>query len=140
MPGVIHLRLPSINLIEILFSQPDYMAYCCAKIGYSLDRLDWIKPCPACWPIFAWNQFVLWPTSPHGGLFWLSAPSMLFQLKHLLAGLACNPVYVCRFFFLLTTMAKIEIIYPKNMGAKVAMNFIYNELLASMAIIKGKKI
>ena len=37
--------------------------------------------------------------------------------------LVCNPVYVCRFFFLLTTMAKIEIIYPKNMGAKVAMNF-----------------
>ena len=36
------------------------------------------------------------------------------------------------------TMAKTEIIYPKNVGASVAMNFTKNELWASMAIEKIK--
>ena len=35
-------------------------------------------------------------------------------------------------------MAKTEIIYPKNVGASVAMNFTYNELSASTAIEKIK--
>ena len=35
-------------------------------------------------------------------------------------------------------MAKTEVIYPKNVGASVAMNFTQNELSASMAIEKIK--
>jgi hypothetical protein len=36
------------------------------------------------------------------------------------------------------TLAKTEIIYPKKVGALVAMNFTYNEYSASMAIEKMK--
>ena len=37
-------------------------------------------------------------------------------------------------------MSKTEMIYPKNVGASVAMNFTSNELSASMAIEKIKNL
>ena len=39
---------------------------------------------------------------------------------------------------ILCTMAKTEIIYPKNVGASVAMNFTQDEYSAPMAIEKSK--
>ena len=40
----------------------------------------------------------------------------------------------------MSTMAKTEKIYPKNVGASVAMNFTSNELSASMTIEKIKNL
>ena len=53
-------RWNQLSFLHQWFSE--YLKYNWIMVAELIELSSW---CPACKPIFAWNQFVLWPTSPH---------------------------------------------------------------------------